>query len=125
MHGLPLARRDVRRAFRAFVKAGCHIAGDDVLGPVYKSYREIAAELGGTRRHTTIYNWMREDFPRLARAMGSDKATGNSDAGPPEGTYMGEGAEDAMTALDMVRDLRSLVATIADPRWRGEVIDAL
>jgi hypothetical protein len=64
-HGRPLARGDHRRVFRAYVSAGQH----RTKAGGFKTYREIAGELGAGRAHTTIRNWMKKDFPGVARRM--------------------------------------------------------
>jgi len=66
-HGLPLKPREKHRAFNAFMSSGGHIEPKTAR---WLSYREIAAALGGTSSHNTIANWMRRDFPNIARAMG-------------------------------------------------------
>lgn len=61
-HGLPLKAKEVREGFKVYIKARKHKDGKR-----YKSYREIAADLGGSRHFTTIRNWMRRCFPHLFR----------------------------------------------------------
>lgn len=64
-HGLPLTRAEKRRAFNAYVETGQHRDGAR-----YKSYGDIWRELAGiARTHSTIRNWMREDHPKVARAI--------------------------------------------------------
>lgn len=72
-HGRPLKSKEYREVFKAYIKAKQHrMANGD-----FKSYREVATELGGTRGHTTIMYWMKRDFPSIARAMGGhNEATG-------------------------------------------------
>jgi hypothetical protein len=64
-HGLPLKPREVRTAFRAFIKARQHIRQTGRL----LSYRDIAEAMGGLVVHTTLRNWMKADFPRIAQKM--------------------------------------------------------
>jgi len=65
-HGLRLKGAEVREAFRRYVKAGQHRRANGR----YKSYRDIAGDLGGVKRHQTINNWMKKDFKKIAAAMG-------------------------------------------------------
>jgi hypothetical protein len=67
-HGLPLSSRDHRRMFRFFIDARMH---EDEQGRLM-SLREITASLGGVRSHVTIYNWLRVDFPSIARRLSRD-----------------------------------------------------
>lgn len=67
-HGLPLKPADLQEAFKRFVKARRHRTARGR----FKTYRDIAAELGGLKAHTTIRNWMLKYFPSIYRAMGSD-----------------------------------------------------
>lgn len=67
-HGLPLKTPELRLVFKAYVRAGQHKAGRGKL----KSYREIGEAIG--KSHSTIRNWMKQDFPRVAAAMGGDGA---------------------------------------------------
>ena len=64
-HGLPLRKAEVRKAFQALIHARRHIAGPRQM----HSYRVLAGLLGGLVRHTTVANWMRADFPAIARKM--------------------------------------------------------
>lgn len=68
-HGLRLKSPEIRTAFRAYVRAKKHQKKWGNL----KSYREIAEELGGLRRYTTIRHWMMKDFPNIAARMGGDE----------------------------------------------------
>jgi hypothetical protein len=73
-HGLPLKSPEVRAAFRAYIKAQQHRGPRGNL----KSYRQIAQELGGLRRYTTIRNWMKRDFRKIFDAMGGDEPLGET-----------------------------------------------
>lgn len=75
-HGKQLNKREVREAFQAYIRAGQHREGQ--RKGQSKSYREIAEEMAGVS-HVTIINWMRKDFPRLARAMGGFEGRGKGD----------------------------------------------
>lgn len=77
-HGLPLKKTELRRVFKLFMKSGSNRKKNKQL----MSYREISTALNGCVGHTTIANWMKKDFPRIARAMGGIEH-GNSQAELP------------------------------------------
>lgn len=76
-HGLPLKRRELREAFVAYVRAGKY--RDKRGWP--KSYRSIAEEFGSP--HTTIRNWMKKGFPKIAQQY-SDESYSKNPGGLPE-----------------------------------------
>jgi hypothetical protein len=76
IHGVKLKGSELRAVFRAFIKSGQHKKAKGEL----MSYREMGAELG--RPHTTIRNWVRDDFPRLFESLGSE-GIGNLSPGVP------------------------------------------
>ena len=77
-HGVPLKTSERRRHFSAFIKSGKHKLAKGRL----MSYREMGVALA--KPHTTIRNWVREDFPRLFRSIG--EGSGNPSPGlPPHG----------------------------------------
>lgn len=65
-HGLQLKKAELRNAFKLFMKSGRYRKN----GKQLMSYREISTALYGCVGHTTIANWMKKDFPKIARAMG-------------------------------------------------------
>ncbi|MDW9354624.1 hypothetical protein GOA97_01920 [Sinorhizobium meliloti] len=65
-HGLRLSREDKREVFRAYVKAGEHRTG---RGTRIKSAREMARDLQGIVSDRRIPEWMKQDFPKVYRAM--------------------------------------------------------
>lgn len=65
-HGLPLKARELKPVFQAYIKARQHTPSPGS----YKSYREIAADLGGIVSHVTIRNWMKRHYPSIFRWMG-------------------------------------------------------
>jgi len=73
-HGVPLKPGELRKVLGAFIKAGMHWTG---RGEVM-SYRELGEVVG--KGHTTIYNWVRLDHPKLAKRMGGAEG-GNLGAG--------------------------------------------
>jgi hypothetical protein len=74
-HGLPLKSSELRNVFRVFVKAGHHKKGKCGM----KSYRAIAADLGGYKPHNTIMRWMRADFPSIAAQIAGEPLQGRRD----------------------------------------------
>lgn len=77
-HGLPLRKTELRRVFKLFMKSG----GNRKKNKQLMSYREISTALNGCVGHTTIANWMKKDFPRIASVMGGVEH-GNSKAELP------------------------------------------
>lgn len=75
-HGVPLKSREYREVFRAFVKAGKH----RLPRGAFMSYRDISPFIG--KGHTTIRNWMMEDFASIAERMGGNEG-GNENAEQP------------------------------------------
>lgn len=79
-HGLPLKAAERREVFRAYIRAKRHVGPRGRL----KSYREIGAEIGGIA-HTSLYRWMKADFPRLFSKMGgAEPVVGSRDDGHRE-----------------------------------------
>jgi hypothetical protein len=84
--GLPLNPSDKRTLFKDYVKGKVNKDGHR-----YKSYREIASELGCIP-YQTLHKWMQIDFPRVAGVMGrgemveqpSAKGSGNRIANMPD-----------------------------------------
>ncbi|WP_162917321.1 ParB N-terminal domain-containing protein [Dongia deserti] len=76
-HGLPLKAREVRLVFKAYVRARKHYDGKAQL----KSYRAMGQELA--RPFSTIRNWMRQDFPKIA-AQYSGEHLGHAEGGLQE-----------------------------------------
>jgi hypothetical protein len=64
-NGLPLHFTERVNVFHAFIKTGQHRRGKRG----YKSYREIARELGGLAPKSTVHRWMKEHYPKIARRM--------------------------------------------------------
>lgn len=114
-HGLPLKSKEVREVFRTYMRTKRYLKPCGKL----KSYREIATELGGLKRHTTIRIWMQQDFPRVAaRYSGEDSGTGEKGGlGETGGSWMSKaltGLEEALAAARGVRD----------PEERGRLVEA-
>lgn len=103
--------------FKAYVRARQHY---DAKGRL-KSYRDIASEIGGTRGHTTIRNWMISDFPKIAQAMGGAEPAGEGGLVPvphPEEEVLDAGLRGVANAAAAARSLR-------DPIRRGQLINKL
>lgn len=66
-HGLRLTSADKREVFRAYVQAGRHRMEN--RGRRVKSAREMARDLQGIVSDRRIPVWMRQDFPKVYRAM--------------------------------------------------------
>jgi ParB-like chromosome segregation protein Spo0J len=118
-HGVPLKGVEYRNVFKAYIHARQH---RDAKGRL-KSYRDIAAAIGGTRSYSTIRNWMIADFPTIAREMGGAEPAGEGGlvAAPtrhPEDEVLEAGLRGADNAAAAARSLR-------DPVRRGQLIDEL
>ncbi len=68
---LKLSKAERKDGFKAYIKAGGHVRLATRRGAQdrYKSYREIAKEMGIPK--STVFRWISESFPRLADAMGA------------------------------------------------------
>jgi hypothetical protein len=115
-HGLPLKPKQYREVFRAYVKARRHRNENGS----FKSYREIATELGGARGHTTIRNWMEQDFPGLFRAMGgrAEPVDFPEDDPEPEQTL-------ASVVLDALKVAGAALPGVSDPYDLGDIVAEL
>ncbi|MCK1575740.1 hypothetical protein [Bradyrhizobium sp. 174] len=84
-NGARLARQsEKRRVFELYIRQGRNRVGR--LG--LKSYREIAKDLGGLASKSSIENWMKKAFPKIAAKMrsGRDDNAGASDSRRPLNT---------------------------------------
>jgi hypothetical protein len=69
-HGLSLGNKEIREAFRRFIKAKQHVLGRDGRGKQrLMSYRDMSKHIHG-KQHTTIRNWMKQDFPNVYAQIG-------------------------------------------------------
>lgn len=112
-HGQPYSPREKRNVLRAYIKAGKHKAG----GEIVKSYRDIGAELG--IKPTTLHTWMKADHPATFRAMGKD-GTPRENAGPPE---IDPDPETVRRAQQALRDLRHYSDSLLSPATRFDLIE--
>jgi len=113
-HGLPLKSKEIRRAFKAYIKARQHRDGKGGL----KSYRDIASDLGNVRSHVTIRAWMIEDFPRIAEQMREEnmpQGEGGLKHQDPEASFR-------VITLSNLQKARAAFNGVSDPETRGEVI---
>lgn len=115
-HGLPLKSKEYRKVFRAFVSARKHRRADGS----YKSYRDIAVEIGGARAHTTIRNWMEKDFPSVFRAMG-----GPDEPWDERPDITTPAVSLAVVVLEALKEARAGMPGVIDPYDRGEVVAQL
>lgn len=113
-HGVPLRAGDYRNVFRAFIKARKHRKGRG-QGQMM-TYREVAAAIG--KPHTTIRNWMEQDFPSTYRAMGGHDH-GNHRAGPAQHEVRTLGDEHCEQAVQAAQSaLAGLASMSAEQRHR-------
>ena len=114
-HRLPLKANEYRRKFQVFVGAGKHHRVDGSL----KSYREIAAEIGGARGYTTVRNWMKQDFPGVFRAMGGHYE--------PFGLTQDDRPTVSLAAVvfDALKGARAALPAVRDPYERGKLVELL
>lgn len=110
-HGLPLKPSEVRRVFKAYVRARKHYAGKGKL----KSYRTIAQDIG--RHFTTIRAWMLEDFPKIAEQY-SGEQPGHAEGG------LKEKQKASFREITTARLVEAVAASrgILSPQERAEVI---
>lgn len=64
-HGIPLKASEIRKAFRMLIRTKGNVHENGKL----MSYEEIAKKIGGAKSRQTIFNWMNEDFPEVAKRM--------------------------------------------------------
>ncbi|RXH06299.1 hypothetical protein [Bradyrhizobium vignae] len=120
-HGEPLRAKEHREVFRAYVRAGRCWHRDKRGKQRLKSSRDIAADLHGLRSHTTIVNWMRQDFPKLWKQMGGEIAAPGKDKLTDEEQSQRR-RDDALQHLAQVE---SIARTLTDVWHRGEVLAGL
>ncbi|MYL24080.1 hypothetical protein GLV89_09850 [Halomonas alkaliantarctica] len=114
-HGLPLKNSEIREVFRMYIRARKHIVGRGKL----KSYREIGQEIGKPK--STIHNWMRKDFPRIAQRYGGNEEF-SGDGGLQE---MDTWSSPALkTGLEKIREFREAYRSITCPEAKQELAKA-
>lgn len=109
-HGKPLSRRELRLAFRAFIRAGKHLTPRRRLVPL----RQLAQDFGAVA-HTTLRNWLIADFPAIARSY-----AGEASSGPREPTSK---LPDMLRVAEAhLAQARTAAAALADPEERGAIV---
>ncbi len=124
-HGKRLNRREMRTVFQAFVRARKHRKGTSAgAGYRFKSYREIAAEMGGAVAHTTVRNWMRSDFAKTFSRMGghSEGGGGAWDKGSDDDGGGGTRQLVAVAARQLAATLATFRAMVS-PDDRAAVVE--
>jgi hypothetical protein len=116
-HGKPLRPKEYRKVFKAYMDAGQNKKnGNGEL----KSYRAIVEDLGGCRSHTTIRNWMLEDYPGVASQMAGEELE------PPEPRERVDRQHVLfLWGLDALGTVEKAAKSITDEKRRGEFIQAL
>jgi hypothetical protein len=117
-HGVPLKTGEIRGLFGAFIKSGQH----KKPGGTLMSYREMGAALG--KPHTTIRNWVKRDFPRLFRSLGTD-GIGNPSPGMPPASFVSLDDERISQAHEAARTLRQIGDVLTTAEARGELVAIL
>jgi hypothetical protein len=116
-HGRPLKKKELRNAFRAYVRSGQHRQRRR-----YRSYREIADDLANNVSYSTIRNWMKADFRHIFRALAVEGQAKPEDFDPyargatywSEATPLGRAWENLNAALNEARSL--------SPEERGKLV---
>jgi hypothetical protein len=122
-HGLPLSSKEVREAFRRFIRAKQHVlAGNRIGKPKLMSYRDIGAKIG--KPQTTIRNWMAKDFPKLFAQMGGHEFAGSFADAQGGKAKAGEEADtvDRADPLSLLEAALEAYRTTTDAQRRGEAI---
>lgn len=117
-NGLPLKKSEIRNVFRAYMDANGNVEKIDGK-PALKSYRAIAADLGGLCSHMTARNWMLADYSDTAEAMGDGEA-----AGEKKKPGKRDNSEWADAAIREVKNARARFSgNPADVQGRRAVLD--
>lgn len=114
VHGVPLKASERRRQFSSFIKSGQHKLPKGRL----MSYREMGVALA--KPHTTIRNWVREDFPRLFRSIG--EGSGNPSPGLPPSGRVSLDQERIRQAHEAARTLQQIGDVLTTAEARGDLM---
>lgn len=107
-HGLPLTNSEIRETFRVYVRTKQYLTSN---GRKTKPYREIAQEVG--KQHTTVRNWMREDFPHIFRRYaGAEDFVG--EGGLPEEDRPPEAVAKGLQAISEFREVYQGTASVEE-----------
>lgn len=114
-HGKPLKPAERRNVFKNFIRGKGHKKPNGSL----MTYREISEALGGHVGHTTIYNWMKKDFPRVFKAMGVEVERGKGNGDPPRIDVETESYNESKLAFT---DTLNIFKLLTNPENRYEII---
>jgi ParB-like nuclease domain len=128
-HGLPLKNTELRKVFKVYLQTGQYKKGSGKR----KSFREMAEEIG--KGHTTLWNWMKADCPKILRLYAKDEPNGKGYDDPirhppydarPALKHL-ENARQAFQeatcpeAREVIRDrIRALAEDTLGTNWRAE-----
>lgn len=110
-----------REVFRRYVKAGMHRVQVGRRSYRYKTYDEIAEDLHGIRRRSTLQRWMWIDFRQVEERMGSRKPGASKGVREPSDPERGIFTA-AKDALDIVVNA---TRALTSKERRGELVAAL
>jgi len=118
-HGLRLSRSDKREVFRAYVQAGEHRTG---RGTQIKPARQMARDLQGIVSDRRIPEWMKQDFPKVYRAMLRSGLEQNT-----EGDFGSKDMDERYTQLatNALEQFTASFMAIKDRDQRGELLEAI
>jgi hypothetical protein len=115
-HGLNLRSPEIHNAFTVYMESKQY---QFKKGFKLKSYREIAADLGGYKRHTTIRHWMLKEYPEIAMMLGNKDICFGSKEKEEKKNMTIETIEKAEGALE---NALALAKTLDDAEARGRII---
>lgn len=113
-HGLPLKNGELRKVFKVYLQTGQYKKGSGKL----KSFREMALEVG--KGHTTLWNWMKADSPKIHSLYGGypPNGKGNDDS-------MQHPPYDARPALEHINNARQAYQEATCPEARKVIEDSI
>lgn len=114
-HGVPLKPAEMRGLMGAFIKSG----QNKLANGAPMSYREMGEALG--KPHTTIRNWVKQDFPRLFRKLGTDRH-GNLSPGMPPSAFTSLDQERINQAHEAARTLQQIGDVLTTAESRGDLM---
>jgi len=119
-HGLPLKKREVRRAFALLIRGRGHLSARGRRIPL----RDLVDRLGGHASLSTVHRWLQKDHPRVAvlyrSARDDDRRAVSPNAPGPEP----EAARAKETMAHLQRAQANLRG-IKDRQRRAELLKAL
>lgn len=112
-HGLPLKTKEIRQAFRLYMKAKRYRRSRSDV----KSLGEIEKDFGGIRSKTTFSRWIAEDFPWLRKHW---------ERGDDQGPYVDPDETETGLARALINEaignLRAALGATSDGSWDPEAI---